>query len=93
MSKQDTIQIETMLASRSLKGKVILRWGTEEGELSPYEAREHAMKVMAAADAAETDEFLFGFIRKVGDDKLAAAALKEFREFRERLFREIGRPK
>lgn len=83
----DTIWIETMVASRTGEPCVVLRWYDHSGQLTPAEAREHAMKVLAAADAAESDAFLVQFMaQKIGVDKpQQAMMLQEFRKFREEM--------
>jgi len=56
-------------------------------QLSPAEARDLALNLLQAADAAEGDAFLVEFFRKeLGqDDKVAASILHQYREFRKKL--------
>jgi hypothetical protein len=42
---------------------VVLRWGQETGQLTPAEAREHALAVLEAAAAAEHDALVFAELR------------------------------
>jgi hypothetical protein len=37
------------------EGFVTLRWGPESGQLSPTQCRQHALALLACADAAESD--------------------------------------
>jgi len=56
-------------------------------QMSPETARELAQNLMTAADAAESDGFLVGFLRNtIGADDMRAVAgvLIEFREYREK---------
>lgn len=63
---------------------VEFRWGDQVGELTPDEARAHALKILAAADAAESDAFMVGFLRNEVGASLQGAAglLQEFRVYR-----------
>ena len=65
---------------------VKLTWGDQHGQLTPTEARRHALGILEAADAADSDSFLWGFLRaRVGlDDERAAEVLAEFRAYRAR---------
>lgn len=64
-------------------------------QMSPETARELAHNLMAAADAAESDGFLVGFLRNtigVDDMRAVASLLVEFREYRERQRQEGDHP-
>ena len=80
----NTIYVETMVASRTLAPAVVLRWNDADCQMTPDEARQHGLKILAAADAAESDAFLVQYFATfaVGDD--LAQILKEFRAFREK---------
>lgn len=80
------IHVETMVASESKQGKVIFSWGDLKGELTPSEARVHALSILEAADAAETDEFIWNWLGRIDSkapDWRRAAILQEFRRYRE----------
>jgi hypothetical protein len=80
------IQIKSMVASQSKQGMVVLRWGTMSGELTPNEARLHALAILEAADAAETDEFIWNWLEKIDQDmppERRAAILQDFRAYRD----------
>lgn len=59
-------------------------WSTQ---MAPSTARELAFNLLQAADAAESDGFLVGFLTKVvgADDRAIAGVLNEFREYREKV--------
>jgi hypothetical protein len=85
LDSHSIIRIETMYGAKERIPSVILQWGVEKGQLSPAEARIHAMKVLEAADAAEGDAFIFEFTRsRLGGDVPAATVLNEFRKWRDK---------
>lgn len=56
-------------------------------QMSPATARELAMSLFVAADAAESDGFLVGFLQKtigVKDMSAIVSVLLQFREYREK---------
>ena len=73
-----------MVGMRSREPFVIFRWGDECGQLTPREARQHARRVLEAAEAADSDAFLLAFLRdQVGADlQHQVAVLGEFRRWR-----------
>lgn len=79
------IQVESIVKSRDLEPAVVLNWGEEIGELTPAEARAHALVVIETAEGAEGDAFLMHFLHtRVGlPVEHAAQVLKDFREWRE----------
>jgi len=54
-------------------------------QLHPDEARDLAMNLLQAADAADSDEFIFLFFSNImgGSDGAGAKSLIEFRKFRD----------
>lgn len=78
------IEIESMVSGRTREPFVVLRWGAEGGQLTPMEARQHARRLLEAAEAADQDAFLVDFLRdRVGVDvPQQMAVLLEFREWR-----------
>jgi len=54
-------------------------------QIHPDEARDLAMNLLQAADAADSDEFIFLFFSKImgGSDNAGAKSLIEFRKFRD----------
>lgn len=51
----DTIGIFSGVSAFSGQGYVQITWGAESGQLTPAEARMHALAVLEAAEAAEHD--------------------------------------
>lgn len=70
----NSIWVESMVASQTGEPMVVLRWYDHSAQLTPHEAREHALSILAAADAAESDATLVVFARKAGMDKQKQAA-------------------
>ncbi len=56
------IHAESMVTSRERKPMVVMRWGNNKGELSPIEARQFALSVINAAEAAVQDAAIFDFM-------------------------------
>lgn len=80
-----TIMLEGIVSHRTGEARVVIRWGLQVAQLSPPEARAHALSILECADSAESDAFLVHFLKtKV---KLPAegygSILMEFREYRE----------
>lgn len=53
--EQQSIEVQSGVSVFTHEPYVQLRWGAESGQLTPAEAREHALGVLRAADAAEFD--------------------------------------
>ena len=66
-------------------GFVTLKWGIESGQLTPDEARLHALLILGAAEAAEHDAVFYRWLKeRIGmPDEAAAVALVELRDMRE----------
>ncbi len=82
----EMIHIESIYGARTGEPLVELRWGAEEGQFTPDEARAHALRVLEAAEAAEQDAFLMDWLlHQVGviDVEKRAMMLKHFRAWRE----------
>lgn len=80
------IDIETVVSVLNEEPFVLVRVGKMEGRLTPSEARAHAMSILEAAEAAESDAALVAFLKKrVGLASQAdyAAILQDFRKYRE----------
>jgi hypothetical protein len=78
------IEVSSMFGMVAQQGLVAVKWGTNQGILTPVEARQHAMVILEAADAAISDHALITWSRDVGDLplELAAGILMHFRKFR-----------
>lgn len=62
----DEIHVESGVSLFDGKPFVVLRWGKESGQLSPEEARTHAMWILACANAAESDAVVVAMLRESG---------------------------
>lgn len=79
------ILVESGVSYPGWRSFVNLRFGDQRAQLTPESAREHALSILAAADAAESDAFIIDFLQKrVGltDPEKLAAVLSDFRAFR-----------
>ena len=54
----DEIKITSLVDCQTGKALVRIDWGPQSGQLTAAEARAHALRVLEAAEAAETDLFL-----------------------------------
>ncbi len=64
---------------------VHLLWGEKRAQLTPEDARQFALSVLAAAEAAEQDALLVKFFTERGADfGMAVGILDDFRQMRER---------
>lgn len=64
MTDEKRIDITSGVSHRTGHGFVELHWGTESGQLTPTETRLHALRLLEAADAAESDAFIVGWMRE-----------------------------
>jgi hypothetical protein len=80
----EALWASSMFGHKSRKGLVQIFIRGQEVVMTPLEARTFALTVFEAADAAESDEFLMGFLAaKVGvPPDGQAEILNEFRQFR-----------
>jgi hypothetical protein len=81
----ETLWASSMFGNSSLKGLEQIFIRGKEVVMTPREARVFALSVFEAADAAESDEFLMGFLTdRVGiqEKEKLVAILSDFREFR-----------
>lgn len=78
------IRIESIVSAQTGKALVKLEWGPMSGQLTPAEAKEHAVRILEVAWGAEVDSILVEFFTtKIGVDMLAAVQiLRDFRELR-----------
>jgi hypothetical protein len=85
-----TIHIVSLVSVSTGEGIVQLTWGNEKGQLSPEEARAHALKILECAESAETDAFVVEFFEKIlkSTRDQAIQILMEFRNFREARYKE-----
>ncbi len=55
----DMINMESGVSAFTGKGFVTLRWGKESGQLTPEEAEQHGLAIIATAMAARHDAAVF----------------------------------
>lgn len=86
----DAVKMKTLSLSTgvSKEGKPFVHMfvdGERVAQVSPAEAREHALHLIEAAEAAEQDAFMLDYARRrIGaDDNAAAGLLVDFRNWRE----------
>lgn len=79
-----TLEVMSLVSMRTGKGIVQFEMGSTRIQLSVEEARQHALIIIEAAMAAETDELLVRFLKeRIGlGPKAANAALADFRTMR-----------
>jgi hypothetical protein len=79
------IDVTSIVSSRTKEGIVQFKWNAEDGQLTPDEARAHALGIIEAAEAAETDAFLVEFLttKLKTTFETAIVILRDFRAFRE----------
>ena len=72
------ITVQSMVSMRTREPMVSIYWpkDVDAAQLTPDKAREFALSVLQAAEAAEQDEFMFTFATKrIGVDEASAAGL------------------
>jgi hypothetical protein len=58
------IDVYSGVSAKTGFGFVTLRWGDQHGQLTPDDARRHALSILAAAEAAEHDSAVFAVISR-----------------------------
>jgi uncharacterized protein YbaA (DUF1428 family) len=87
MAEEKTLWAKSLFGMNTRRGIVELSFGETIVQCSSDEARSFALSVIEAAEAAETDEFIFHWLeRRIGvkGDAEKASVLKDFREQREK---------
>ena len=81
----DEIKITSLVDCQTGKALVRIDWGPQSGQLTAAEARAHALRVLEAAEAAETDLFLVTWAPEVVGLKMeqAVTLLRDFRKRRD----------
>lgn len=86
MTGEKTLWVRSQYGFNHRKPQVVITMpGGETLQMSPAEARHHALAVLECADAAESDAFIFEYLQaKVGlTDNQMAQVLGDFRTWRE----------
>lgn len=76
----DTIWVHSHVSASSGEGYVVLSWGTNQAQMTPDEAISHALGIIEAAHAAETDAALGKALG--GFDETTARLLLLLRKYR-----------
>lgn len=66
VSTSEVIHVESGVSLFNGNPFVVMRWGKESGQLSPEEARTHALWILACANAAESDAVVVTMLRESG---------------------------
>ena len=83
------IFVTSIVSGRTFEPLVQIEWGDKKCQLGLDEARSHALWILEAAEAAESDAFVFQWLTRdiVGDQEDATAnfdqIMEEFQAFRE----------
>ncbi len=83
--KTHELVVQSRVSSRDKRPMVDFQWGREKMDLTPPEALTHALGIIEAAIAAETDALLVEFVTRIlgAEIDIAGLLLLEFRKFRE----------
>ena len=77
------IHVQSIVSAADGTPWVQINWGNLYGQLTPDEARRHALSILDAANAAETDAGILRFFRAAGgEDRVAAILLARLRASR-----------
>lgn len=81
----DMIHLESGVSIYTGEPFVKIDWGEQHGQLTPENARAHAMFILKCADAAISDAFLWHFLCETAGlpEEKAATALMLFRDYRD----------
>ncbi len=60
----DRIDVSSIVSGRTLEPFVTITWGEYRAQLTPEEARQHALIILECAEAAETDAFVFNWLTR-----------------------------
>lgn len=82
---EEHISIHSGIGATNFKGFVHVAWAGLRAQFTPPQARVHAMRLLEAADAAESDQAVFHLLRKRVklDAVQAAAVVGDLRHFRD----------
>lgn len=78
------IMVSSMVSSRTLEPMIMLRWFTFVAQIGIDQARELALSLLDATEAAKTDAFLMRFMSEAPGcgPEAGARLVAQFREFR-----------
>lgn len=80
------IHTHSIVSHRTGRGIVVVEWGDMAGQFDPEDARVFAHALMREADNAETDAFVYSFLKdKIGaEPNVIGAIITDFRAERAR---------
>lgn len=83
--EQNVIWVESGVSAKTREGFVHYHWGELSCQFSPGEARRHALNLLAAAEAAESDAAFVRFMQEnLGQSvESTVVVLRDWRAFRE----------
>jgi hypothetical protein len=81
-SPVENIEMESGVSLFDGHPYVTLHWGTERGQLSTSEVKQHALSLLECAEAAETDALLFRALNRDGKEELGQMLIMILREER-----------
>jgi len=77
------IRVDSGVSLFTGDGYVSLKWGEQAGQLTIAEARAHALSILGAAEAADTDSALWRYLKEGGaSDEQAGGMLGAIRRNR-----------
>jgi hypothetical protein len=91
--RPSTIHVSSGFGVTTREPYVQIVWKGEVAQLTPAEARQHALSILEVAEAAEQDAFLFTYAHESvaahletseQRDRVAGQLLMEFREWRKK---------
>jgi hypothetical protein len=86
MSEQPILMTNSIVCGKDHAPMVQFEWGEMRFQLMPNEARDLAVRILKAAEAAESDAFILHFLEaklEIKDPYAQSGILLTFREFRE----------
>jgi hypothetical protein len=82
----DMISVQSMVASQTGEGMVLIRWFTHVSQLPISAARELAFNLLDAGEAAKSDAFMINFLKEKIGLKMEdlGGVIMDFRDYREK---------
>lgn len=62
--KPEMIFVTSIVSGRTYEPLIQMEWGNEAGQLDLDDARQHALGILEACEAAESDEFVFKWLTR-----------------------------
>lgn len=81
------IHTRSIVSHRTGRGAVVIEWNDEAGQFDPEDARRFALTILRECDNAETDAFLYSFMKdKVqAEPWVLAGIITDYRKYRAQL--------